>query len=229
VAGSGLDVRWLLAGSKMLQDQAELALSAFGEVPGGEVWEVLQAAVNASLAAHTSLTQPGSGAGSVRQAGFGTVLLTLLAPLLPTMDVVLNRLSGNRACWLQQQVSCGRCALSECIARPWINPGLCRQGDASRVCSLTAVASRHLMEYWNIALSQEPDEGPASHVTLLADAAAPAVAAAAAAAAAVVCTRSAWLQPWHLQLEQPCQPLWGALQLAAAPTAHPYTPALMPS
>jgi hypothetical protein len=120
---SGLDVQVLLAGSKMLQDLAALALSAFGEVPGAEVWEVLQAAVNASLAASSTnlahIVQPSSGTGGVQQpAGFGTVLNTLLTPLLPTMDVVLARLAGNRACWLHQQVGCvcGGGRVPRCIA-----------------------------------------------------------------------------------------------------------------
>lgn len=91
----------LLVASKVLQDQAALSLSAFGEVPGVELWEVLYTAVQVSLAAstqHRSSNRPGD-------AGFGTVLFSLLSPVLPVLEVLVDRLAGDKGCWVQQQVS----------------------------------------------------------------------------------------------------------------------------
>lgn len=99
-AASSLDLSVVLAASKILQDQAALALSAFDEVPGAELWAVVQAAVNATVAAGASLRNGTAGA-----AGFGTVLYTLLAPLLPAVEVLSDR-AGSRPCWMQQQVGC---------------------------------------------------------------------------------------------------------------------------
>jgi hypothetical protein len=107
-AGVSTDLKLLLSTSKILQDQAALSLSAFGEVPGAEVWQVLLAAVNASLAAgHARQQSSGSGSSSSSQrgVGFGTVLYLLLAPMVPAVEVWMDRLAANKACWLQQQVS----------------------------------------------------------------------------------------------------------------------------
>jgi hypothetical protein len=97
-AATGLNVSFVLAASKILQDQAALALSAFEEVPGAELWEILQAAVNATVAAGAAL-----GNGAAGTAGFGTVLYTLLMPLLPAVEVLSDR-AGSSACWMHQQV-----------------------------------------------------------------------------------------------------------------------------
>lgn len=97
-AATGLNVSFVLAASKILQDQAALALSALEEVPGAEVWEILQAAVNATVAAGAAL-----GNGAAGTAGFGTVLYTLLMPLLPAVEVLSDR-AGSSACWMHQQV-----------------------------------------------------------------------------------------------------------------------------
>lgn len=111
-SSQGLDVQQLLAASKILQDQAVLSLSAFGEVPGAEMWAVLQAAVNASLAASHYSQQAPVQAGSFVQDGFGTVLYSLLAPLLPSVEVLLDRLAAARSCWLGAQVGGGSPLLS---------------------------------------------------------------------------------------------------------------------
>lgn len=103
----------LLVASKVLQDQAALSLSAFGEVPGGELWEVLQTAVQASLAASTLLSRNRTG-----DAGFGTVLFSLLSPVLPVVEVLVDRLAGDKGCWVQQQVS------SCCAAVPIVWTGV---------------------------------------------------------------------------------------------------------
>lgn len=104
--GNGLDMRLLLTASKVLQDEAALSLSAFGEAPGSELWGVLMSAVDASAAAGEAMRQSGSATGTSSQAGFGTVLYSLLAPLLPAVEVWTDRLAAHKACWVQQQVSC---------------------------------------------------------------------------------------------------------------------------
>ena len=101
-----LDVDLVLMAARVLQDQAALSVSAFGEVPGGEVWEVLQAAVNATVAAHVQLQQETGQASGPANVGFGVVLHSMLLPVVPTVELVLDRLAGSRVCWLQQQV-CG--------------------------------------------------------------------------------------------------------------------------
>jgi hypothetical protein len=98
VAATGLDATFVLAASKMLQDQAALALSAFQEVPGAELWAVVETAVNATVVAGAFLRS-----GTVGTAGFGTVLYALLMPLLPAVEVLIDR-AGSTACWMQQQV-----------------------------------------------------------------------------------------------------------------------------
>lgn len=117
---SRVDLGLLLTASKILQDQAALGLSAFGEVPGAEVWEVLLAAVNTSLAAGRTLKQSSSSGpsdGSQAAVGFGTVLYTLLAPMIPAMEVWMERLAVNKTCWLQQQVRNISVALHACWVR----------------------------------------------------------------------------------------------------------------
>jgi hypothetical protein len=85
----------LLTASKLLQDQAALGLSAFGEVPGDEVWAALQAAVNATAKVHQL---PGAS------PGFGTALNVLVAPLLPSVEALLDRLAVDGACWQDKRV-----------------------------------------------------------------------------------------------------------------------------
>lgn len=120
----------LLVASKVLQDQAALSLSAFGEVPGVELWEVLHTAVQAALAASTLRSS-----NRTEDAGFGTVLFSLLSPVLPVVEVLVDRLAGDKGCWVQQQVS--RTVPRRLRQQPGLGCMLCCDGWLDQLAAVT--------------------------------------------------------------------------------------------
>jgi hypothetical protein len=88
------NMQLLFTASKILKDQADLAMSLVSEVPGREAWEAVQAA-----AAGATTATGTSDAGL-----YGSAIYVLLMPLLPVIDVLADRLSTNTSCRQQLQV-----------------------------------------------------------------------------------------------------------------------------
>lgn len=105
---SVIDPQLLFAAAKVLGDQVSVGLSPFGDVPGWEALAAIGAAYKAAAAAATAADEQGSTAVQL----VGHVLHTLLLPLLPASEVLLDRLVGNISCWQHVKVSSwGECNL----------------------------------------------------------------------------------------------------------------------